>query len=981
MEEPDPVSSYEAVPIDAEPVGEQDQWGTGDTYDQYADAIGGGPPPWADPNGEDLPQDSQAEEEEPDDEVTIALRKVGAFLPKDGHVTRQQAIEFINLQRWAREGCCQAIFAILLWLAFMYLVNVHSHIPVSYGVYKDIAFAMQTLNATASRGIAPAAIFSAAGTSMCHCSCPAICTMAWQSANISGVPDGAYVVKGTVVPEQLQDLRAKAHYLKNLGKAKKEKKFADLNTIDDVWFWLQHGMIPELWHEEPRSNPVNISLLLSKQSVVDARKNAMDPSRKPGHILRWSKVIGGVRLRQQRLRTTTDCRVDSQLINFFGQTCHKNSVAHTAFGPGKKNYVEGFVPTEKDKIATQYYDIYLDTERPIHIALESVQYMLKAHGWLDSSTDSLQVQVPFINFEATPALLGLMEIRFDFTRSGTVKKKIEVWTAAANPYDGFSLYIIPDLVWVGLLVYLLGKKIFKTVKYFTNKRDRHDTLCNFWFMFDWFTITFGFVLIILWFFIVSESAVITDEIVAMPPAPAWDAFQRAIDAYHKSWSSVLNRTSDLFALRDALRILQFVFAIQLIFQFLKSFRGQPKLAQLTLTLIEAAEDLIHFVLAFVVLFLSFAFTGHLVWGLRLKSWSSSTQCINSSFRALMGDVDLIAMYDISPVTTVVWFWLFLWCIIFVMNNLLLATLYDHFQIVKEQANTFTTSLLQMKDVLRDVYHREGFKTFCCICCCRCRKREEFPSHTDMLEALMHEAGYTPDEKHKVFRTVLGPKWMRKSTEKHAFAGEIPVEHLSVDEQAPAEDDLKRLGVDQDYQADLLDDIVNFREREFDTEEIHVNQMRELVALAEVEMAAMRVRLQSCETHMRDTMHDLVRRLEALERSAHGSLRDLVHLASAAGVPDKVEHQNQDELVDAAEKASVLNNVPLSTAYRRVMRHLGEGTVKRLNKVHEDKKAEDRRTVEARQQSNTYQRLHNRARLAHAFGPEELKRMHRKYDMR
>merc|ERR1719174_3390845 len=215
-----------------------------------------------------------------------------------------------------------------------------------------------------------------------------------------------------------------------------------------------------------------------------------------------------------------------------------------------------------------------------------------------------------------------------------------------------------------------------------------------------------------------------------------------------------------------------------------------------------------------------------------------------------------------------------------MNNLLLATLYDHFQIVKEQANSATGFLLQAKDVLRDTYRREGCKMFCCRCCCRCRREPDFPSHTDMLEELMARAGYTPNEKHRVFRTVLGPKCMRKGTEKHVFAGEVAVEHLSIDEQWPADDDLKQMGVDQGYIGDLLDDIVNYREREFDTEEILMNQMRELVVLAEVEMAMMRVRLQDCQGRVRNTMHSLVRRLGSLENAVHGSLRDLAFIASA-----------------------------------------------------------------------------------------------------
>jgi len=245
---------------------------------------------------------------------------------------------------------------------------------------------------------------------------------------------------------------------------------------------------------------------------------------------------------------------------------------------------------------------------------------------------------------------------------------------------------------------------------------------------------------------------------------------------------------------------------------------------------------------------------------------------------------------------------------------------------------------------------------------------------------MDKAGYSPREKHSVFRTVNGPKRMRKSMEKHVFAGEMPAEHLSIDSQAAAEDDLKAMGVDSDYIEGLLEDVVNYREREFDTEEIHVNQMRELVTLAEVEMAEMRRRMDDCQGRMRYTMHDLVRRLEHLERQVHGSLQSLVWLTESAGVPDKIERGSESEMHDPSSSDSAVNP-PLAHAYRRVMQHLATGRVKRMKEDQQKNQGDTRMHHKVRQQANAYARLHNNARLAHAFGSEDYKRKCRDYAMR
>jgi len=192
-----------------------------------------------------------------------------------------------------------------------------------------------------------------------------------------------------------------------------------------------------------------------------------------------------------------------------------------------------------------------------------------------------------------------------------------------------------------------------------------------------------------------------------------------------------------------------------------------------------------------------------------------------------------------------------------------------------------------------------------------------------------------------------------------------------------------MGVDADYIEGLLEDVVNYREREFDTEEIHINQMRELVTLAEVEMAEMRSRMDDCQGRMRFTMHDLVRRLEHLERQVHGSLQSLVWLAGSAGVPDKIERGSEAEMFDpsSSSKSDSAPNPPLAHAYRRVMQHLATGRVKRMKEEREKHLSDTRMHHKTRQQANAYARLHGNARLAHAFGSENYRRQCRDYAMR
>jgi hypothetical protein len=917
----------------------------------------------------------------PEESQNSAKMKSGAFMVNtDAPITRQQAVEYINLQRWAREGCTTFMFVWVLWLSFLGFVYEHSHIEASYEMFREVTGEVHNLNAKESRGIAPEQIFSAAGQSMCSCSCPALCGVTNIGGTLPGVPGGAYLMEGTVLPEQLQLMRAKANYLKSINDhyadntTEKVIQLHDVNSISNVWFWLQRGMVPELWHEEQRSNPVNSSLLFADNVGLEAARSALPPEDKPGHFMRWNQVIGGVRLRQRRL-SIADCRSEVTIAGNYKQLCHRARPSVVPFGLGRETYAEGFVSSEEDKGA---FDIYLDTQRPVHMALETLEFMLEANDWIDASTTSLQVQVALLNVEAVPAMFGILEVRFEFTRSGDLTKHVNLWTAAANPYPGFSLSYVPDIAFIGFLTYLFVKKIYQAIVYKIRRRERHDVLCNFFYIFDWATILSGFFGIALWFNTVQETTSIGEAITSLPAVPAYDDDSVTIKNYHTAWGDILDRIDDLTSMREKLRLAGFGYSMVLIFQFMKAFRGQPKLAQLSRTLIDAFEDLTHFVACFIVLFLTFAFTAHLVYGLRLEEWSNSTKCVNAAFRALRGDVDLTAMYDIAPFTTVVWFWAFLVVNIFVMMNLLLATVYDHYQIVKGKANAFTGILLQAKDAIKDVWNREGVKMFCCSCCCRCRRRQGYPTHSEMLEALMMRAHYGPKQRHFVFRTVLGPKRHRKKTEKHVFAGEIPADEIKDMEQHPVLDDFKEEqftddgnNVDQDYYQALLEDCENYREREFDPEEIHVAQMRELVTLCEIEMAYMRERLDKCQGHLRFSMHTLANRVHHVDEVVHQSLQSLHFLAGSAGVPSK------KPVAGVSDPKSVAH---LKHTYQRVMQHLGQGPVQKLQDDRKEHQIVLSDLVNARSKNDTYSRIHTNARLANAFGTEDKERVAEAHNM-
>jgi len=97
---------------------------------------------------------------------------------------------------------------------------------------------------------------------------------------------------------------------------------------------------------------------------------------------------------------------------------------------------------------------------------------------------------------------------------------------------------------------------------------------------------------------------------------------------------------------------------------------------------ECWVNLVHFMFVFLVIFCTFALGAHWLFGHMLLEWSGAMYSISSSFRALMGDFDFMAMYRIAPISAMCWFLLFMSFIFMVLLNQFVAIIMDAWQAVQ-----------------------------------------------------------------------------------------------------------------------------------------------------------------------------------------------------------------------------------------------------------------------------------------------------------
>mmetsp|Transcript_116090 Transcript_116090/g.328511 ORF Transcript_116090/g.328511 Transcript_116090/m.328511 type:complete len:995 (-) Transcript_116090:110-3094(-) len=922
--------------------------------------------------------EADAEEEDGANEVMTApppplfemkhakmLKKQGSFMPKiaEGQATRKQLIEYLSVLKWTRACCVSLPFTILLWLVLLASVSLQAATEGIFGVRKAILNHFEILEAVSTRGVAPTEIYSesSSGGSFCNCACAvsgpaAFCH--YDGAKVTELRqplEPIALLNGTLTPAELQVLRSRgAQYSLRDMDVTPPKRSTDLQSIDDVWFWIQHGLIPEMWDEVASDTPLQLAPMLDPAGPATAEQG----SATPGLLLNRNQIVGGLRMRQRRVLPET-CPGDSQVSQRYSPGgCYGNKVQTDPYGPGTTSYAEGFLPNEEGD--REAYDVYLDVQRPLHVATETLEWMLKAHTWLDDGSESLTLQAMMLNAEVSPSLISLLQVDIQFDRNGGFVMSMDLRSSATQPYPTI-IHVLLDLVWLGLVCVILFQSLGRVFGSCFRRRDEEPCFCgaelmpgqtvclecerkqdiggggcNAWNALDWGTVFLSMCIAMFWWIISTEILSIVDAIGAMPAVPPFGAPEENVRQYHSVWGAILDRVVRLMQWREVHRLSLFWYTLVLTLQFFKVFRGQPKLAQLSYVMLNAAEDMLHFIFVFLSIFLNFAFSGFMIFGLHLDEWSTPMQALNSSFRTLLGDVALTEMYEVAPVSTIMWMSMFVTVLICVAFNLLLAMVLDHYTIIKAEAGSSVGFYTQLKLAIKDSWANcKCYDVLRCLCFCFpciCKRRSSAKSPAEIIDILMDACGYSTDDRQLVRSSVLGPKLQRRGMDRLMFTGQSLDGRRANELGGP---DMIEAGADGDYVDDLQEKATAHSLREADPEDMKANQLRELVAKAEAGMLQMHDRLEQSQLNLKGSTDGMVRQLQLVEQLVHLALKEIALIADSAGVPDRfeiprgmpmakaTEHMGSSEAGQAQlRQKSMILAVQQSAVGKKATRYLG-----------------------------------------------------------
>eukprot|EP00927_Polykrikos_kofoidii_P056615 TRINITY_DN50710_c0_g1_i1.p1 TRINITY_DN50710_c0_g1~~TRINITY_DN50710_c0_g1_i1.p1 ORF type:complete len:885 (+),score=142.43 TRINITY_DN50710_c0_g1_i1:258-2912(+) len=796
-------------------------------------------------------------------------------LPK---VSRLQMIEYLNVREWWTKGQTALIFTLLLWGVLVWIIWLRTDVDATFEVNSALSnYVRQVVGHPRLSGVAPRPIEKT--PLPCRCACQEAkrgipnggeC----GAADSSGYRAGTFDFIGTVSKEKAISLGLSAGGIDSAPRMDLDR----IQSAADVWYWIEHGLLPQIW--EPREGRGSESA--------------------PGLILRRNLVIGGLRVRQRRVKAAEECKVDSGLQKWYKAKCQSAALGDTRYGPSDT------IAFKNDSIAERAFspvtdvvgafDAYFWVQRPLSSALQTAG-LLRENDWYDDLTLGLEVSVPLINAEV--GLYVLLTINFDFLADGSVVQKTKIKSLKV-PGGGLEIKdYIPELIWIILILLLLRQEMSQLLWNCYYKRLR-EYVSDPWNFMDWVSIGVGVPVAFFWYVIALQTDTLTSEVVSLPRSPISDV---ALNDLRTTWETgVVENLRKLLDSKSYHIFSIFLYTTILTIRFLKNFLTQQKMATIQLALFSALWDVLHFLILYLAVFGNFALGGRILFGHELKDWSGYARATSTSLRVLMGQMDFDEMNEIAPVASMVWIWLFLATMSLLFSNLLLVIFFDHF-------NSFRTMIGPTPSMFHDAWN--GWRDFLWRTEWRIDliKDGEYRDaidnpYADLVDELMEKAEVDEDFQKAARASSLGARLSRRIMESRSLegmgedgnAGGVVVEGI----------DLRRLGADPATALHLIEECGAFVEAQSTASDGQLDQVRQMVSLLKKHNVELDAHCTKIENGIDDDKFHLWQILKRLEQSVRFSLESFAALrevgadtliAPLPGTHPKVFQKTADALLD------------------------------------------------------------------------------------
>jgi len=516
------------------------------------------------------------------------------------------------------------------------------------------------------------------------------------------------------------------------------KGITDVNSFADFWSWCRLGFVPLLAPKAPWPYSEELSAAVPQVTGAPAYDVGALPTRwpMPGHrqrvparndYLRYNRIIGGFRFRQQVAAASAPSCVfpgdENVLSQWLGKLCTGRIneylppdlyASETFDSPDR---VEWFISDAEDH--ETLIRRVIDMEDGCTSARAQNRSCLcewcagqdPAHPWLNELTK--RVEISFILYNAQYGLYAMATVNFWFSRTGHIHKQVNVRTSWAGlmvrDYNDLIIVVLSGVVWILSCMYVFrseAKEIVDLVR--AKKKPWYLTIADdyigFWNCVDWISIGIAAIISVLFLMLNLSIGLANTELAGLARQGASTSLQAqgsAVTAqYVGEIRSFYKRVEEMAASERHFRLWLCVYPTVLMLRLFKSFDAQPRLAVVTNTFKEARDDLLHFALVFLSVYLCMSVNAVLFFGQDTLEFATLDRALHSSFRAMLGDWDWDQMKQIGLIKAFLWFFAFMLVMVLLLLNMLLAILMESYGQVKDLAKNEASMFVQIRNMIR-----------------------------------------------------------------------------------------------------------------------------------------------------------------------------------------------------------------------------------------------------------------------------------------
>ena len=329
------------------------------------------------------------------------------------------------------------------------------------------------------------------------------------------------------------------------------------------------------------------------------------------------------------------------------------------------------------------YETFFNAAETIADARKRLQY-LKARHWIDASTKTIGIYITVYNGELS--YFSELELWLEFERGGYIRSVFNVGSAPLHPYEAHPEMHVADGVFFLMLACLIVREGLDVWRL-----GMQEHLKNPWAQNSSMVIVLSLLLVVAWHGPVMEEVEdlakhITDtDVIRFANNTTLINTVHLEKKVHEEIEIIQDRIAMVIMHIDWYRWGSAVNCFFILFQLFEVFVKHPHLSVILVTFAKAFNDIISFMFVFSFIFLTYAYTGHILYGHQLEDFASIEEAGVTCFLMLVGDG--IDVYNeikyMSPVIGFFWWFTFLVFGMLTMLQMLIAIIMDNYTYVQE----------------------------------------------------------------------------------------------------------------------------------------------------------------------------------------------------------------------------------------------------------------------------------------------------------